>query len=319
MSTLVRDQNRSYRKGLILGFTMAEISILIIFCLLLATSFIVQKKEQEMAKIVAENNKLQEVKRALKKLGLNSISQHKFDEFFQELKRVDEKNQIIEKLEEQLDKSKNDSKRLERIIQILPAQKTANETLEKTLGQIIKESEFTKQLKGALKDINLQESSPQIMAEILNSTGNIKNVMSEKIEALIEAERLKGQLANAQSKLEKLGKGTEMPACWADPKTGKTEYIFKIDLMSNGLSIHNQNLPKRENEQKLLPINSIQFDQVLNQNAFLTQTFPLSQWSIKHNCRFFVLVNDRTEPNQKNIYKTMLRSLESHFYKFEIK
>ena len=69
MATPVLDQNRAYRKGLILGFTMAEISILIIFCLLLATSFLIQEKNkiiQEKNKIISklshENNELNQVK-----------------------------------------------------------------------------------------------------------------------------------------------------------------------------------------------------------------------------------------------------------------
>lgn len=319
MSTPVLDQNRAYRKGLILGFTMAEISILIIFCLLLATSFIIQKKDQEMSKFVEENKKLSEVKSTLKKLGINSITQNKFDDLFQELKRLKEQNQNSEQLQQQIEKLRDDTKLVSNIKQILSTQNTTNESIENTINRLVKESEFSKKLKDTLKNETLQESSPQVIAEIVNSSGNLKNVMSEKMEALTEVERLKGQLANAQIKLERLGKGTEMPACWANPQNGKPEYIFKIDLTSNGLIIHNQNLPNRVNDQNLLPLNTIQFDQNLSQNNFLTQTNPISQWSIKHNCRFFVLVNDSTEANQKNVYKTMLHTLESQFYKFEVK
>ncbi|QLZ68965.1 hypothetical protein FOLKNPGA_01745 [Legionella sp. PC1000] len=319
MSTQVLDQNRAYRKGLILGFTMAEISILIIFCLLLATSFLIQRKDQQIAKYVEENKQLTEVKKILKNLNRNSMNQKKFDDFFQELKRLDEKTQNIEQLQQQLKKSREDTKLVHKITQILSSENTTNESIEKTISRIAKEAEFTKQLKNAIKNTTLQESSPQIIAKILNTTGDIKKETAEKIEAITEVERLKGQLANAQNKLERLGKGTEMPACWADPKNGKPEYIFKVDLTSNGLVIHNQNLPNRVADQNLLPLNTIQFDQILSQNNFLTQTFPIYQWSIKHNCRFFVIVNDSTESNQKNAYKAMLYTLESHFYKFEIK
>lgn len=73
MATPVLDQNRAYRKGLILGFTMAEISILIIFCLLLATSFLIQEKNKIISKLSHENNELNQVKiklDALKKAQL---------------------------------------------------------------------------------------------------------------------------------------------------------------------------------------------------------------------------------------------------------
>src|SRR3546814_2411529 len=41
-------QDRSYRRGLVLGFTLAEVAILIIFALLLALAWHVANKEKEL-------------------------------------------------------------------------------------------------------------------------------------------------------------------------------------------------------------------------------------------------------------------------------
>ena len=174
-------------------------------------------------------------------------------------------------------------------------------------------------LKSALKDTPFKDAAPESLAEALKGSGDIAKTIVQKKEAETEAERLKGQLANAQQKLVALGRGTEMPACWADPITGRPEYLFKIDLTSTGLIIHYQKLPNRVAEQAALPLSMITLDKEVSREVFRSETSPIAQWSIKHQHRFFVLSHDVTRPEEKQVYKTMLRTLEEHFYKLEIK
>ena len=137
----------------------------------------------------------------------------------------------------------------------------------------------------------------------------------------MEKGRLEGQLKNAQRTLERLGKGngTEKPACWADPVTGRPEYIFRVDLTSGGLIIHDQKIAHRSEEQALLPVSGITFDGELPPDVFRAQTGALATWSKERECRFFVMVKDLTQPTEKDAYKRMLKTLEEHFYKLEIK
>ena len=318
MATPVLDQNRAYRKGLILGFTMAEISILIIFCLLLATSFLIQEKNkiiQEKNKIISklshENNELNQVKIKLDAFKKSSTSQMEFDDLFQELTRSKAQAEKVKKLQDELSKRLTEVKELEAILQT----NTSNKSIKEIMSELVADAQYTKEIKESLNNRTLKDHSAKEIAQIINSSGKLAEVVTEKMKAIVEVERLKGQLANAQTKLERLGKGTEMPACWADSQTGKPQYIFTINLTSNGLIIHNEQVQSRVNDQKLLPINTIHFDQNMNQKDFLSQTSPLYQWSKQNNCRFFVIAKDDTSSDQKNTYKAMLRSIESHFYK----
>lgn len=314
MATPVIDQNRAYRKGLILGFTMAEISILIIFCLLLATSFLIQKKNEIISKLSQENNELNQVKVKLDELKKNSTSQMEFDELFQELARSKAQAEKINKLQADLESRLAEVEEL-KVIKSTLENNAPNKSIKEIISELALDAQYSKEIKESLNNTSLKDHSSKEIAEIINSSGKLPEVVTEKMNALVEIERLKGQLANAQTKLGRLGKGTEMPACWADSKTGKPQYIFTIDLTSNGLIIHNEQVPSRINDQKLLPINTIHFDQNLSQQDFLAQTSPLYQWSKQNNCRFFVIAKDDTPSDQKNTYKTMLRSIESHFYK----
>jgi predicted transcriptional regulator len=316
MVTPVLDQNRAYRKGIILGFTMAEISVLIIFCLLLATSFLIQKKKDIISKLTHENNELNQVKVKLDELKKNSTSQMEFDDLFQELTRSKAQAEKINKLQADLDKRLTEVKELAVIKNKLQTN-TSNKSIKEIISELVSDAQYAKEIQDSLKNTSLKDHSAKEIAQIINSSGKFAEVVTEKMNALVEVERLKGQLANAQIKLKRLGKGTEMPPCWADSTTGKLEYIFKIDLTPNGFIIHNEQVQNRINDQKLLPINMIQFDRNLSQQNFLSQTLPLNQWSRQNNCRFFVKVKDETPADQKNTYKAMLRTLESHFYKLE--
>lgn len=42
---------------------------------------------------------------------------------------------------------------------------------------------------------------------------------------------------------------------------------------------------------------------------------PLYDSSLVANCRFFVTVYDATGPAEKDLYKSLLRTVEGHFYK----
>jgi hypothetical protein len=316
MTTPVLDQNRAYRKGLILGFTMAEISILIIFCLLLATSFLMQEKNDVISKLSHENNELTQVKSKLNELKKNATSQMEFDDLFQELTRSKAQKEKTKQLQADLDKRLQGLKELEAVTSKLQSN-NADKPIEEIFSELVSNAQYAQEIKNGLNNPSQQKLSAEQIAQTINSSGKLSDVVTEKMNALVEVERLKGQLANSQTKLERLGKGTEMPACWADAKTGKPEYIFKIDLTSNGLIIHDQHLQNRINDQKLLPLDMIHFERNLSSRDFLAQTRSLAQWSIQHNCRFFVKAKDETPANQKNTYKALLRTLESHFYKLE--
>lgn len=292
MPTPVIEQNRAYRRGLVLGLTMAEIAILIIFCLLIASAFLMDEKQKKIETLIVQNSNLVQVQKMIDHIRENGGDPEKFDELFQELKLVQDQAAKTEQVQAELNKLKEDTK------------------------ELVKDAEYAKQIKESLKDTPFQEKSPKALSEALRASGDLAKAAMDKKEAELEAERLKGQLANIQQKLERLGKGTEMPACWADPKTGKVEYIFRVDLTSSGLIVHDLKLPHRAEEQALLPLNVIEFDQELSKGKFSAQTEPLTQWSKNHGCRFFVIARDRTEAQEKDVYKSMLRTLEDHFYKF---
>lgn len=294
--------NTMYRRGVILGLTMAEIVILIVFCLLLLLNILVGKKNEEIKQIVEELNKT--------KKTMQVLAEH--PDIIAEL------NQLYSAL----DKTSFDDAFKELLLI-----KNENFNIKKQLYALHEKTDRTNKLNDLFDKFNIEiDEISDTMQTVLFVKNEFPEIFTdkEKIKELPhKIARLKQEIktqqnrgAYLQKKLDKLGHGTEKPACWAD-SSGKTEYIFQVALTSKGIVVHNNKLPNRAIEQKELPIDHISFDKELSTKAFRKSTRALFEWSEKNECRFFVKVFDKTKSEEKKIYKNRLRIVEEHFYKYE--
>jgi hypothetical protein len=292
MSTPILDQKKAYRRGLLLGFTMAEVTIMVLFCLLLASALVFEEKLNELARAYDKLAELSEVRDTVSALAAKYGESGKIDDIFTELRFVKRENTELK-------------------------QRAAEN--EAALIEVKANAELLREIKVSLQSVKDSQPNAAEVGAIVKA-GLAKGEKAIQCERdAIEKNRLEGQLASAQATLTRLGKGTEMPACWANPKTGRPEYIFSIDLTSTGLVIHDERLEHRQAEQSLLPLSEIGFDTEVSPDAFRIQTGALWLWSKEHQCRFFVMVRDKTQPTEKDTYKRLLRTLEDHFYKLEVK
>ena len=125
-------------------------------------------------------------------------------------------------------------------------------------------------------------------------------------------------MQNLRSRLAAGGHGTEYPPCWAEPETGRIEYIFDVALLADGFLVRKRDLPDRAEDWQALPLEWRVVEQRLDAETFLARFAPLYAWSVEHECRFFVRAFDETGPTEKAIYKRQMRVLEARFYKYEV-
>lgn len=52
--------------------------------------------------------------------------------------------------------------------------------------------------------------------------------------------------------------------------------------------------------------------------AIHDNALPLFDWSVAEKCKFFVRVFDLTQPHEKNVYKIHLRTVNKHFYHYDV-
>lgn len=295
-------ENAIYRRGVVLGLTMAEVVILIIFCLLLLLANIVEKKndeikclkteiqqQKEQLGILEENpNLVSNVQKLYRVLETDS-----FDDLFKEL--------IL--LQKNVSSIKAELKKLQ--------EKTAK--MQEFEGLLQKHEISADEMAKIIKSVqNLKTMSPDLLPNY-----DAINDLPNKIELLkAEITTKHNRMAYLQKKLGRVGKGTEKPACWATPD-GKSEYIFDMSLTSDGIVIHDNKLQHRSVEQRQLPLSTMDFSKELTGRSFRASTQELYEWSNQNECRFFVKVFDRTKQNEKSIYKKRLRIVGEHFYYFE--
>jgi len=157
------------------------------------------------------------------------------------------------------------------------------------------------------------------LSEAVARAGKELGVLGENSESTIEKilqtiKDTKGQNINLRNKLGKLGNGLDHPPCWADPITGKIQYVFNVIINETSVKFLSGWAPSRRTQ----AVNNPSIIRVLgtyrSNSDLWVQSEALYQESVSAECRHFVRVFDHA--TSKNAYKSYLLGIENHFYKF---
>lgn len=327
----IREQDRSYRRGVVLGLTMAELVLLLLFVLLLALA---SALAQTQADLQQKSEELAEAKKA--KVGVE-----------EKLARA---LLIIEERENQPDPAslvdkltlceKRDAELMQQIKKsetIVVAVRTALDT-----AGLDSDSFSPEELEAKLTEAMLLYSSIDAdrfkvdASEPADQFANIKaiakqvNEMPRDIAASIPDEpttfeeckgrlsTIKGQYSKLQEIAQSKGHGSDHPSCWYDSQ-GHEEFIASVMLTSAGFIAQDRKLPRRAAEQAKLPLEGVVWDAEVDFPKFQSMMGQLLKWSKqqKPECRFFVLVYDQTPAGNKLLYKKRLRQVGQVFYPHE--
>ncbi|HYC02401.1 MAG TPA: hypothetical protein VED40_03865 [Azospirillaceae bacterium] len=331
----IERENRQYRRGLVLGFTLAEIITLIIFCLLLALASRIIKEQRRIADLAALTRE-QQVQIDLMKEKIQALvgKDKPIDDLFRELVLLRQKSQQVDLLRQQVAELREKADQLRMLEKALAEELPPDASPQEKIDQIIQDAALAAALRDALRAAGYDKPTPQqlrevtealrqIIADNLKAGGNIppaeaiRRAMMGRDTLAKENATLKAQVNNLEEALRRVGPGTELPPCWRDEKTGRPEYIFDVALTSTGMIVRDRALPHRAKEQAELPIR-LTFGQEIATDRFLAEALPLYNWSVERKCRFFVRAFDLTGPGEKKEYKANMRRLEMRFYKLEV-
>jgi hypothetical protein len=276
----IGEQNTSYRKGLVLGLTMAEAALLIIFVLLLLLAFTeFRRRALELAfqgqtpLSKSEVLQLRESQKQLASVGdaLGVTESLPPDDF----------SRLVRVLVEQSKGGKG---------------ATALQEASKTLREMHQARDGIER--------RLQESGSDSAAEVARETERQEFRLANQ----------DGQIKFLQRQLAAAGQGKGERPCWAQ-RSGVIDYLYDVVLVSNGIKMRVHENQNRARELALLPAPQVDPSEVLSEAQFYERTRPLFLYSLKQDCRFFVVVYDGTGPYEKALYKSHLRTVEGHFYK----
>jgi cell division protein FtsB len=346
----IESQDRFYRRGLVLGLTMAEIVVLVLFALLLALASLIAAKERRMQELAAQTRASEQRVAALSSqaatlneqvnalLRASQGERNSFDELFRELELAKQQAEKVPGLVAEMKNLQQEAQAHRELFQMIKEAGNGESDPQKVVRDLVAKAAEADELKKMIDGAGKPEADPkETLRDLIGKAaafgasgsgsqdpsrviGDLTQKVQEGERQLekTEAERrsLEGQNKNLRQILERIG--TEWPACWASPETGKPEYIFDVALTTTGLIVRDNALPGRAHEQRQLPIGSITFGVELSHNDFLTAAAPLRKWSDERKCRFFVQAFDVTGPAEKAQYKHTLRILGQRFYHYEV-
>lgn len=316
MDAKVRFQDRDYRRGLILGLTMAEIMLLIIFCLLLALASALKNAHERES--------------GLRALIANIGTDATMDAIVNEMRILRERVTVAESEVNRLKPFEQKASELNDIYKELTQagiDKPESANGKKILSEMMQIAKEVKQASATNSEGNtiadMLSLANQVMSEserpgVTPNPAQIKQMLKDARSANQKVSDIIGQNKNLYEKLKAFGRGTEFPPCWANPDTGRPEYIFDVSIGSTGLTIRRNDLPHRTEQFESLPIQSIEFGRELSQAEFRHQTNAIRRWGEQQEqkCRFFVRLYDETKPDEKDTFKKYMLTTEESFYKY---
>lgn len=310
-----REEDRQYRRGMVLGLTMAEIMLLLIFLLLLilAAKLVFDQKKIEAAEAarIAAEKKLAFLDPILKQFKTGDPStysildewqkrEEKFAETERQLKEAQSAMDVLEPLKQE---KKIDT----------PAAKAEAARLIKVAQAIERQAQEMTPGASPQDAIDHFQEAAMVGHQALQSGKSPDELVAG---AACQKDLQQCQSSNVSIAQQLAQKGGTLPSCWIDPNTGRPQYIFTAYLRNDGIYLRDNKIQSREAEQAKLPIAPLSFERAYQSAEFVAAGQRLFQWSDARDpaCRFYVRLIDETS-NDKALYKTLKeRGVERVFF-----
>lgn len=283
VSRRVSEQRLGYRKGMVLGLTLAEVALLLVFVLLMLLAIGFARRDRDLARFAEFAGKI-------------PVEATEFERQKKAVAALTELNKFVGGDE-----------------QPLPDDFT---TLVAEIREALGSTNAQASLVQAREDRKRSEAALKSLEAALRSEGEKEpdRVAREFATMVAVNANQQGQIRQLQTKLENAGMGRVLPSCWS-AATGETDYLFDVVLTSKGLRVKERAPESRADERERLPVERMNPEETLIISSFLQRTRGVFDLSVRQNCRFFVVVYDATAEHEKDLYKSLLQAVENHFYK----
>jgi len=317
-------QDAQYRRGLVLGLTVAEAMLLILFALLLALGAVLLKRDRLISGLRNElNAAAHETRLAEAKADVLEAMAEKRpnEEFVRELVRAREQESANEAEQTRLEQRARELDKQAEIVHALQGQSDKDRRVRElaALGAHIERELANTSPQAAKSDPYDLVPSALAAADAARQAGyspeQAKTAFKTAEHVARENATLKGQIANLRNDLTKIGHGGDYPPCWVTP-AGKIEFIFDVELRGDGdLFVRDTTPPARVLDRRDLGVSAGLLNSELTPSRFLELSAPIYDYEKAKECRFFVTVGDLTGPTQKATFKNLLLTVEARFYK----
>ena len=319
---------KHYRRGLVLGLTLAEVFLLLLFLLLLVFSYLlnIEKIKWEPVKEVLIEANLPADTTAEMQTSVATLRDQveSYESVVEALPDADSMitaiNEFVELKERLRDQGVevDDPDVLRTRLQAMSDADLLAKEYENVCGDL-------ERLKDQLSN-DFEAPTAQAALETCPSDKRL-DVSSLEPESMEEAKQIIERLQRTNSRLNKSltdlsgGRGLVYPPCWASPSNpDRPIYSYNVSIKDEGLVVElgddrtGQDLSVFKNGAR-----DPDYDRTLSRREYLSQTRGLFNWSVDNQCRFFVRVIDDTSADNKSGYKDYLATVETHFYKYLVR
>jgi hypothetical protein len=305
--------DRQFRRGVVLGLTMAEALLLLIFLLMLILAIKLKGQSTEITKLEQEKTEAQSTLAAIQPILDKLPKQQKFDI-----------TQDYMRMKQQLDLANARLKDAELSVDLVNQATAALPDMkpEDAAKALLNEAIIGRQALDAARKIAPNVPPEQAVQALLDAAliGQAVSKDSNAPQQLLasaaachsDLQSCKNQTVYLNSKLNAKTGGFDLPPCWAD-KTGKIQYIFDASLQDDGIEIDDKDVAGREADQAKLPLSRVHFNQVMGRGDFAAAFQPLLDWSNQHGCRFYVRLYDDMKTADRSAYKDLRGTVEGYF------
>lgn len=317
-------QRAQYKKGVLLGLTVAEAMLLILFALMLALGALLSKKDQSIAtlgaRLISATNQLRTAE--TRASVLQAIAEGRAtDEFIREVVMAREQMAAVARERAALAEQQRVLTENTELAKALEGHRDPESRMRELAALGARLEAETAKISPETAREDLFELVPEAIG--LADAADAAGANAEQARAMLGgAERvardnatLRGQVARFRHELARMGRGGEYPPCWVT-ESGEIQYIFDIELLSSGsLRVRDATAPVRMVDRRELPIPAELLAGPVSPSRFRALTAPLFALAQQRECRFVVIARDRTAASQKELFKNLLLTVEGHFYK----
>lgn len=297
-----------YRRGVVLGFTVAEIVLLILFALLLALAGFIVSGKAEVEKAAATN--------AVFLTAIGAVKSSDPEKFKMEVEKVITQQINYESKIRDIEKRVGGRLLPDDVYDTIQSENldlTTAEGKKRLLDLLIVALDAQRRVKdegGKAKTGKEIIESCKTGSEFINTFGKQRSV--HEVELGIKDE--KGKAEHWKGVASQCGLGGTLPPCYRQSVNEPILFLFDVRIKPEGLVLLDTAAEKyRERLQVDFP-HTPPLGKPISEAEFRLATFQYLDWGRRKECRFYVTVFDDL-PNDKDRLKSSLKAVESNFYK----
>jgi hypothetical protein len=305
--------DKQFRRGVVLGLTMAEALLLLIFLLMLILGVRLKTQTTHIAELEQQRDEAQSTLVAMRPVFDKLTKSETFDitkDYVRMQQQLADANARLKDAELSVDLA-------HQVASLAPSDATPEEMTKALLN----EAAIGRQALDAAQRFAPDLPPEQAVAALVNAAtigqslqggGTPDELLAAAGACKADLQSCKNQTTYLNTRLNAKTGGFDLPPCWVDTK-GKIQYIFDTSLTDDGIYVESKTVAGRDGDLDKLPLGRAVYGEPLGPGEFSAAFSPLLKWSNDHGCRFYVRLYDDMRDGDRAEYKELRGTVEGYF------